>query len=1193
MASASIPVVAPDDDIIPMIWEPGDSQLPVGTAHSFKYWTGIVLFVIAYAILLPGLTTNLYSYSFYGTEITKSTLTTITLLWDDGFLVPAILLAFFALVVPAVKLLLWRLSVYYESPVLIHIVQYISKWATTDAIVVAFLMAFLSVAVEGLITTELHAGFPCFVGYCLVSTAAAMLVHASPRDREDRSLVRPEWRRGLTFSVNGLALASWAVASHISFCALAITLNGRDIDKKDVSLWSAMSILYHNHPIALPVLAVFVWGLPALELVLWMVVSLVPPLALRVLPCITAHTSIGRSCWGLASWLRQLRFWVMWDVATVSIVVMSSALNSTDKLRCEIYWGPYLLWWIALVLMYIGRSIGDDFLRMVTSTLQGAPIRSVPTMSDTTESLAIVTDPAAATPVPSDDEEPFLSGASDCAVCGQSASGMVPLSSCGHPICHRCRQRVLEPTVRCNKCDKVSTVPLLGDDESLTSSGPEGLGSPADEANSTSLWVSVAAGVSIAFAAWAIAAYMAKDTAFRCLFGSVSSTLYELLEFCLPCQRPGCDISPAVAELTTVQSWLETRHLRGIRQMTFLEEQDLRRLFRLLDASGTGGVPSTIVRSLMKTLDQGGEEGLRRGSEAALAALSTVGEAEFVEIMSHCRGRLTEVDASVIPIDIPVAAAYRQYEMDQVSTTAQALTEDLSLLSSRLRARRDFDHVWGDSNPTSMRLFCSPSLGRVSEQGVSGPESSAAAGQAEKKVLTSRRRAVSRPAREKPQEQLPDGEFCVYLGRGADGGLVWRFWPPLNHRKIARRVRYLRTSIATGEVHLLCGHASLYVYNPDTEDFVLTTFPIDEEREGRPYRWTLCARTLSALYVTSSSATNPKKTDCGIHWSLPFSADGATYSRRARDGSVVLHSPLPPTDIGCPADLAFYCREGNFTKVVESAHSVYWLLSTGMVLYLTDRHLLSRLQPGVPDHDRSMPAVDLARRLNPITEPDARALFNDPALTPRLRLLSMTRKVLTMAAGWKHALLVCEGGRIFGVGDNTHGQLGIGGQQLYAAVPTEVVALRGKATKDVACGGIFSLCLRHDGSVLSFGSGRRGELGYGKGVKLLRTPSRVPLDRVSLISCGPETACCLTATGTLFVWGAFLSLGADMQDIPMARSPGVHNNGGESALHSDMPVAEHFTPTEVLSSRTSPFSRRAVHRIAITASAVFLTFTAS
>lgn len=55
--------------------------------------------IIAYIILIPGLTINLYSYSFFGTDITKSTLTTITLLWNDGYIVPAVLLAFFALAV--------------------------------------------------------------------------------------------------------------------------------------------------------------------------------------------------------------------------------------------------------------------------------------------------------------------------------------------------------------------------------------------------------------------------------------------------------------------------------------------------------------------------------------------------------------------------------------------------------------------------------------------------------------------------------------------------------------------------------------------------------------------------------------------------------------------------------------------------------------------------------------------------------------------------------------------------------------------------------------------------------------------------------------------------------------------------------------------------------------------------------------
>ncbi|EER03768.1 hypothetical protein Pmar_PMAR011364 [Perkinsus marinus ATCC 50983] len=204
--------------------------------------------------------------------------------------------------------------------------------------------------------------------------SSASRVHVWIQPLNDPTQIKPEWRRGLTFGVNTMALVCWAVASHINFCALAITLNGKDIDKKDISLWSAMTILYKNHPIALPVLGVFVWALPALESLLWVAVCAAPSLAVRVCAGVTMHIPIGRSCWGLASWLRQLRFWLMWDVATVSIIVMNSALNSTDKLRCEIYWLPYSLWWIATVLMYGGRSVGDDYLKLVISTVQGMPI---------------------------------------------------------------------------------------------------------------------------------------------------------------------------------------------------------------------------------------------------------------------------------------------------------------------------------------------------------------------------------------------------------------------------------------------------------------------------------------------------------------------------------------------------------------------------------------------------------------------------------------------------------------------------------------------------------------------------------------------------------------------------------------------------------------------------------------------------
>lgn len=280
-------------------------------------------------------------------------------------------------------------------------------------------------------------------------------------------------------------------------------------------------------------------------------------------------------------------------------------------------------------------------------------------------------------------------------------------------------------------------------------------------------------------------------------------------------------------------------------------------------------------------------------------------------------------------------------------------------------------------------------------------------------------------------------------------------------------------------------------------------------------------------------------------------------------------------------------------KAAESANSVYWLLSSGIVLHATDRHLLPRVKPEGLVLE-SMPMTDLARRFSRITEADARTLVNDSVLAPLVRLLRIPYKVRTIAAGWKHALFVlCEEDRVFGIGDSSLGQLGLGDQQLYAAVPTEVSNLRSKAVKNVACGGVFSLCLCRDGSVLSFGSGHRGQLGCGGDVKLSRIPLCLPLpDRAFLIACGPETACAFTASSNLFVWGVFPQLQAGMVEIPI-----VH--GLEAPLRRDIrattnvtSVFDHFVPRGVLTKESSLLSRRSIDRIAITHSSLFLAFTA-
>ncbi|EER00268.1 hypothetical protein Pmar_PMAR017126 [Perkinsus marinus ATCC 50983] len=380
-----------------------------------------------------------------------------------------------------------------------------------------------------------------------------------------------------------------------------------------------------------------------------------------------------------------------------------------------------------------------------------------------------------------------------------------------------------------------------------------------------------------------------------------------------------------------------------------------------------------------------------------------------------------------------------------MAAMARAVTEDLKLLSSRVSGRRDYDHTWGRDNPTCMRLYSAP----TSKTALSG---SGSAGTAVDGIPGS-------SIREKPQGGPSNGGSCAYLGRGPDGALVWRYWSPPSHRNVIRPIRSLRTSISSGEIHLLYGNAEVYVFNPHELRFQCITFLPGEEGRLR-YKWTSSARTMSALYTTS----NPRSASRGIYWSLPLKYDvtrpsiaqaGEMIPPMKRllsfPGSVIQQSLIPPTRIACSSEVASHCCDGNVVKAAESANSVYWLLSSGIVLHATDRHLLPRVKPEGLVLE-SMPMTDLARRFSRITEADARTLVNDSVLAPLVRLLRIPYKVRTIAAGWKHALFVlCEEDRVFGIGDSSLGQLGLGDQQLYAAVPTEVSNLRSKAVKNVAC----------------------------------------------------------------------------------------------------------------------------------------------
>lgn len=116
----------------------------------------------------------------------KSILDTSTTLWNEGNSLVAFLIIFFSVFVPALKLLLVGLSYLWRHSMmgwrLKLISSAMSKWSMADVFAVAMLISFLAIKstggsstlVENSITFE--AGFYYFVGYCLLSILASQLM---------------------------------------------------------------------------------------------------------------------------------------------------------------------------------------------------------------------------------------------------------------------------------------------------------------------------------------------------------------------------------------------------------------------------------------------------------------------------------------------------------------------------------------------------------------------------------------------------------------------------------------------------------------------------------------------------------------------------------------------------------------------------------------------------------------------------------------------------------------------------------------------------------------------------------------------------------------------------------------------------------------------------------------------------------
>jgi hypothetical protein len=107
----------------------------------------------------------------------KGIIETISRLFDGGYMLPALLILLFSVIVPALKIILCYLAVNsngggqrYKAAL-----KAIGKWSMADVFTASIILAYLAFGADKFTDAWLLSGFYFFCGYCLISLAVAQI----------------------------------------------------------------------------------------------------------------------------------------------------------------------------------------------------------------------------------------------------------------------------------------------------------------------------------------------------------------------------------------------------------------------------------------------------------------------------------------------------------------------------------------------------------------------------------------------------------------------------------------------------------------------------------------------------------------------------------------------------------------------------------------------------------------------------------------------------------------------------------------------------------------------------------------------------------------------------------------------------------------------------------------------------------
>ncbi|KAM9808340.1 putative E3 ubiquitin-protein ligase HERC3 [Neosynchiropus ocellatus] len=143
-------------------------------------------------------------------------------------------------------------------------------------------------------------------------------------------------------------------------------------------------------------------------------------------------------------------------------------------------------------------------------------------------------------------------------------------------------------------------------------------------------------------------------------------------------------------------------------------------------------------------------------------------------------------------------------------------------------------------------------------------------------------------------------------------------------------------------------------------------------------------------------------------------------------------------------------------------------------------------------------------------------------LSPRLLRNLSSLAVTQLSCGGRHSVALTSDGHVYVWGRNCRGQLGLGPGRPEVPSPEHLRALSSIPVVQVAAGGAQSFCLSVSGGVFGWGGNQSGQLGLGDTTDR-HTPTLVtPLNmkRSVQISCGREHTAVLTKDGAVLTFGS-------------------------------------------------------------------------